>query len=381
MTRAPTDRARLSPLGEEILDAVADALVSVDADGTVLTINLAAEGILGVSRRSFVGCRLSDAFADDRLAALHHRAMSSGNTIHEAGVELPTRLGPPRRVNIVASPLIEDATTRTIGTVLTIQSAEGFAIHDDDERRRERLAQVGILASGLAHEIKNPLGGIKGAAQLLQREVRDLPSLAKHTEVIIKEANRVNDLIGQLLDFAKPKLTNIQGVNLNRLLNEILLLQAETPEGRRVALETEFDPSIPEVLGDTKTLTSAFLNLVRNALEASPFDGRLVVRTRVVTDYVLVGEAGTRRKVIRVDIEDDGPGIAREDLEKIFTPFYTTKHDGTGLGLAISHQIILDHHGRIELVPRRPRGTRAEVFLPSAPSESGANGKKKGRKA
>ncbi|MBZ0254075.1 MAG: PAS domain-containing sensor histidine kinase, partial [Candidatus Methylomirabilis sp.] len=216
--------------------------------------------------------------------------------------------------------------------------------------------------------IKNPLGGIKGAAQLLQRELKETEPLAKHTEVIIKEANRVNDLIRRLLDLAKPRTAKAEEVNVNRLLNEILMLQQQTSEGRRVHIASEFDPSLPTVTGDEEQLTSVFLNIVRNALEASPFHGRVLVRTRVVTDYVLVGERGVRRKVIRVDVEDDGPGVPPEEVEKLFTPFYTTKHGGTGLGLAISHQIVLDHRGRIEFHRLPMRGARVQIYLPSAPS-------------
>jgi len=177
----------------------------------------------------------------------------------------------------------------------------------------------------------------------------------------------VNALIRSLLDLAKPKATERAEVNVNRVLNEILTLQVQTPEGQKVKLVTEFDPSIPPVMGDEEQLTGVFLNIIRNALDVSPFRGKLRVRTRVVTDYILLSDAGSRRKVIRVDVEDDGPGISPDELEKIFTPFYTTKTGGTGLGLTLSNQVVLGHDGHIESRQRSPKGTRVEVFLPSAP--------------
>jgi len=222
---------------------------------------------------------------------------------------------------------------------------------------------LGTLAAGLAHEIKNPLGGIRGAAQLLKREFGQETSVATYTEIMIREADRVNQLIDQLLHLSHPGTLDLTGLNIHEILDSVILLEAQTvPEGK-VRVKKNYDPSIPPVYGDRNKLMQLFLNLVQNAYQAINGKGHLTITTRVETGFHIREQGKERKRFIWVDIEDDGPGIETEILPHIFSPFFTTKNNGTGLGLAICYRIVEEHGGLIRVENQTPKGSIFKVLL------------------
>jgi two-component system nitrogen regulation sensor histidine kinase GlnL len=231
-------------------------------------------------------------------------------------------------------------------------------------RQADRLSSLGALAAGLAHEIKNPLGGIKGAAQLLELEFPENEDLREYIRVMLKEVQRVNLIVEELLALASPGRLKQDKVNLHRVLSDIVLLQRRAADGLSITFGQYFDLSIPPILADEALLTQLFLNLIRNAMEAVGEGGVVKVTSRVLADYSMNQKGERRARMVAIDIADNGPGIAADVLEHLFTPFFTTKSKGTGLGLAICQKIVSEHRGMIKVDSEPSRGTVFTVMLP-----------------
>ena len=215
------------------------------------------------------------------------------------------------------------------------------------------------LVRGLAHEIKNPLGGLRGAAQLLERQ---LPSeeLKEFTQVIIGEADRLQNLLDRMLGPNTPP--NMRMINIHSVLERVrTLVEAENASLPGIELERDYDPSIPDVYGDAEQLIQVVLNLVRNAIQALGQEGRIVLRTRTQRQVTLGQKV--HRLVLRVDIVDNGPGIPEPLQNDIFYPMVTGRADGTGLGLPIA-QSVINHHGGLIECASRPGETVFTIYLP-----------------
>src|SRR6185503_19385008 len=229
-------------------------------------------------------------------------------------------------------------------------------------------AAAGRMAVGLAHEIRNPLGAIRGAVQLLGRELGPESSLQEYTRVLLSEVDRVNRIIEMLLDLAKPAPIRPVPLNLHQLLERIALLNEETARERRVTIVRRYDPSLPPIFGDEDRLVQVFHNLVRNAIEAMADGGLLTLATRVSLNQLFgkVDLGAGQRTMVEAQVMDEGAGIPAAQRARIFDPFFTTKERGLGLGLAICHQVLDQHHGAIQVDSVEGRGTTVTCFLPIA---------------
>jgi signal transduction histidine kinase len=225
-------------------------------------------------------------------------------------------------------------------------------------RRQERLASVGSLAAGIAHEIRNPLASLSGSIQMLREELH-LHTDSKHLmDIVLRETDRLNMIITEFLDYARPRPFGRERVDLDAILSETLALfrnGRECHDG--IAVRTEMHPGVA-VMGDAQRIRQVFWNLLINAAQA--IDGR-----GTITVSAAPGEKGLAEEVIIV-LADDGAGMPADDLKKIFDPFFTTKTNGTGLGLAIVYRIIEDHGGSISVTSRQGRGTSFTIRLPMA---------------
>ena len=223
---------------------------------------------------------------------------------------------------------------------------------EQELQRSSRLASLGHLTAGVAHEMRNPLGIIRGTAQLMAQEYRHIPGLAQDVGVILEQVDRQNRVIKELLDFARPAPPQMQIIDLNEVLESVLLFSRKFLQQKQVELVTRFEAGIPMVLADGEKIKQVFLDLLLNAAEAMPGGGKVTIET-----------AGVPGRVI-VTFRDTGSGISPADLPHLFDPFFTTKNEGTGLGLAISHQIMTMHGGTIEVLQGDP-GAIFRVILPS----------------
>lgn len=229
--------------------------------------------------------------------------------------------------------------------------------HAQRMERAEALANIGVLAAGLAHEIKNPLAGIAGAMQIL---IHDLPKGDPKREVfeeIAVQVRRIEKTVTDLLSFARPQPPEFALVDLSETLRAALFLVRQHSEAKQITFQEELAPALPPVRADPRQIQQVFLNLVLNAVQAMPTGGKVVVRTQSVK-----GAGG----LVQAEVEDTGPGIPDDVREHIFEPFFTTKHKGTGLGLAIVRRIVAEHGGEIEVASVLGHGTTFTVTLPEA---------------
>lgn len=347
---------------EQILSSLPDGLVFIQSDQTINYLNPTAEKMVGFSLSQTIGKTVSEIFsAIEQLPQFLKTTLETGRSFTIREDEFRNRFRESLIVEINLSP-IYNADGKPDGAILLLRDLSSLKKMEEEFRYNDRLAVMGNIASGLAHEIKNPLGGIKGAAQMILRELKQ-NDLKEYLEIIVKEANRVNELILQLLTFSRPKKIKYSSVNLNKLLDEVIQLEEQVSRTSKIKWIRAFDPSIPKIRGDENQLKQAFLNFIKNAEEAITKNGKIEIVTRFVTDYQLKTEKGGRARLVVVEIIDSGSGMDDKTLANLFAPFYTTKKGGTGLGLAISHRIISEHQGMVHVESIPKKGTTFRVFL------------------
>ena len=348
-----------------ILENIEDAVIALDQRGHIKLINPAAQDYAGLSEKQCLGNLFFERFShQETLCYLVRSALREGRSIsdHETIVlRMPgTRQRP---ISVTVSPIFNTAGEQR-GVVLIMRDLTQVRTLEEAIRRAERLSMIGTMAAGLAHEIKNPLGGIKGAAQLLQMELESNQELQEYTQLMIRETERVNRIIEELMDLSRPREAQHNKVNISQVLDEIVMLQKQSVANRGICFKLRLDPSIPPLSGDRDLLVRMLLNLVKNAAEAEPDEGEVVIESRIDSEYHL-NIPGTRpTPMVQIIISDNGPGIPKPQLDKIFTPFYTTKDGGTGLGLPICQKIISDHGGLLNFLNRPEGGTSVKISLP-----------------
>lgn len=355
----PLQRARLSAL----LDALRAGIVAVDAQGRVEMQNTAASRILGVSARGGLGRPFHATLGREHPAvSLLYEALEHGRELSLHACSVPSRLGGDALVVDLSAAPLGVADSGQDGAALTLHDrtiGHELEAHVDQRTRSEVFAH---LAEGIAHELRNPLGGIRGAADLLLARLPDA-DLQRYPELIRDEADRMRRLLDDLAELTQGGALCPRPANLHRVLDNLLDLQQQTDAFAGIDLRREYDPSIPELEIDPDRITQVFLNLVRNAAQAMAGKGQLTVRTRIEAAYHL-SEGARPLSIVRVDVEDTGPGIAAADLPHIFTPFFTQRSEGTGLGLAIAQHWTVRHGGRLRVTSEPGRGTRMRVLLP-----------------
>ena len=355
---------RLESYYANVVDSVGDGVIVLDNTGAVTLVNPAAEELAGVSRRQAKGALFSEIFkGEGPLIELVTKTVATGMSVADHENIVLKRNGKLTPVGASTSPLLSCDGER-IGTIVLLRDLTNVRELEEAVRQADRLSSLGALAAGLAHEIKNPLGGIKGAAQLLEMEFPENEELREYIRVMLKEVQRVNLIVEELLALASPGRLKLGKVNLHRILSDIVLLQRRAADGMEITFGQYFDLSIPPILADEALLTQLFLNLIRNAMEAVGMGGVVKVTSRVLADYSMTQKGERRARMVAIDIADNGPGIEADVLEHLFTPFFTTKSKGTGLGLAICQKIVSEHRGMIRVDSELDRGTVFTVMLP-----------------
>jgi two-component system nitrogen regulation sensor histidine kinase GlnL len=351
-----------------VLAGLPDAVIAIDSGLRVVFWNGAAEELTGRSARRVEGRLLKEVFpAGASLVSRLGETLATGESRSEAEGTLEKVEGRPIHVSIVTAPLFaRDGTVEA--AVAVVRDVSRIRQLEDEVRRGETLAAAGRMAVGVAHEIRNPLGAIRGAVQLLARELGDDSRLREYTDVLLKEVDRVNRIIEAMLDLGRPVQLRRTPLNLHQLLERVTLLQAESARTRAVSFVRRYDPSLPPILGDEDRLLQVFHNLVVNALDAMKSGGRLTLSTRVSLNplYGKIDVGGGQRTMVEVQVADEGPGISPAVLTRVFDPFFTTKDRGLGLGLAVCHRILDEHHGAIQVESTEGRGTVVTCFLPIA---------------
>jgi len=342
-------------LNQRIIEHLHTSVLLFDDELRLCYVNPAAEMLFAASARRIIGLTAAELLGNGSLVDAMANALESGHPFTER--ELPIAPGPGRRatVDLTAIPLSEPG--RPPELLVELNRVDRQLRISREETLLAQSQTTRVLVRGLAHEIKNPLGGLRGAAQLLERQLDD-PELKEYTGIIISEADRLQNLVNRML--GPNALPRRVPVNIHHTLERVRqLVRGELPPG--VHIQTDYDPSIPELEADEDQLIQAVLNLVRNALEAVGERGVITLRTRTLRQYTI---GLTRHKlVVRIDIIDDGPGVPTEMMEGIFLPMVTGRPDGTGLGLPIAQSLIAGHDGLIEC-ESQPGRTVFTVLLP-----------------
>jgi two-component system nitrogen regulation sensor histidine kinase GlnL len=347
-----------------VLDAVLAGIVVVDAEGSVDLANSAACRILEHSAEAARGRPVEALLGPEHaLAKLARAVLASGRSAVENDCRVERRFDSDLAVDVAVSPLFDGA-GRTNGAVIFMRDSTIQRSLQEVVAERETLSAFGSIAAGVAHEVKNPLGGIRGAAEILASRSSDAKALDA-AELIVREVDRIVSLLDDLMLFTHGEAVRFAPVNIHRVLDDVLDLLSMDPLSRRVAVERLYDPSIPEVLIDADRLTQVFLNLCRNALQAmEQAPGKLAITTRMLLDRHLTTPQGEHFPTLLVEVSDTGPGIPEDLLGKLATPFFTTRPGGTGLGLALSRHWVARHGGTLRIESQPGQGTRVRVKLP-----------------
>ncbi len=367
LRRAGVDLAVLRELHANIIENIGSGILTVGENGRLSSFNRAASLITGMTVAEALGQHLDDilpgasvyletpetepADADDTAAA-----WVADSQTWEAHVRLPS--GERRYLRHAVSTL-RDRFGVPVGKIIIFDDESKVRAMEEQMERDRHLAQVGKLAAAIVHEIRNPLAAISGSAQLLGTDEDVAEEDRRLTDIIVREADRLNGLVSNFLGLARNRPLEAGIVLVDECISETLdLLEQDGRQGLEIEREFTFRPGIR---ADRDRLRQVFWNLFNNAFEAMPEGGRL----RVITDRAPgLDERG--REILRIQIADTGDGIPASDVEQIFDPFYTRRSGGTGLGLAITRQIVSDHGGRISVSSTPGDGATFEILLPVA---------------
>ncbi len=342
---------------DKIFDNLLTAIVILDDHLNIILMNAAAESLLGVSEEHTYGKALKSYFADsDGTPYSVAEALRKGENFTKRRAAWQLHNGRVLTVDYTVTP---DKELNSV--VLEIQALDRLLRISRDEAWLSSQETTNNMVRSMAHEIKNPLGGIRGAAQLLAKELKD-NDLEEFTKIIIGETDRLRNLTDRMLGPTKP--IEHQSVNVHEVLEHVAsLLRLEAQD--KVTLRKDYDPSIPNLLGDHEQLIQALMNIVSNAFqvltENNVEDGLVTLKTRVKRRYTIGRK--THRLIAEVSVIDNGPGIPPEIVEDIFFPMITGRAKGTGLGLSISQNLITRHEGLIEC-SSVPGNTVFAIYLP-----------------
>lgn len=347
--------ANLRVIHERIIESIRSGLITTDLNGKIYTFNEAAAEITGFKAADMREKSITSLFGDIEFSVAEAlEANTGGDQPPRFEIDFITPEDYVVRLGYSISPLFSE-NGETTGLIITFQDLTDIRSMEENVRRKDRLAAVGRVAAGLAHEIRNPLGAMRGAIQVLQAQTPPESSQASLMEIILRESDRLNKIITNFLTYARPRVSNFSEIDVREAINDTLTLLKHSPDIKENhVLETELPDQPVMISADPTQLKQIFWNLARNAIGAMDESGTLTVILR---------ETSNGR--IRILFKDTGCGMSPEQVERLFEPFSDSTTGGTGLGLSIVYQIIRDHNGTINVRSLEGEGTIITVELPS----------------
>lgn len=330
-----------------VIESIPAGLLTLDAADTIVSANRKAEEILGKDFKDMHGITIGEVFRD---CPFDYSRMNSelldidSECVHPDGTIIPIRISVSRLL---------DQNEEAIGTVLILRDMSLLKNMELQLERSRRMAALGKMAAGIAHEIRNPLGTLKGFAQFFGAQAGENSESRRYADLMVSEVDRLNQTISALLQFARPREPQFETVDLDTLITKTVALMEAECEHHSIRLRWSCNTGI-EVIADPDLLLQVLLNLLKNSISATPPQGEIALTS--------IREG--REAVISV--HDTGKGMTQEEQERMFDPFFTTKKTGTGLGLTVSHQIIEEHNGRFEVISGPDCGTEIRIVLPSS---------------
>jgi two-component system nitrogen regulation sensor histidine kinase GlnL len=372
----------LTDLLRQTLESVNIGILVFDPAGRLVYVNPAGEELLQGSSQAFRGRHYRTVFrGNPGPVRVLRKAVGENTPVTAFDVEFrPAGIGravardgdAAFRVMIGAAPLSGEAGDPQ-GAVLSIQSSEILSVVGQEERAAMSAEEMQMLAYGIAHEIKNPLGGILGAAQWVLRGEGPEEDRREGVRLILREAQRIDGLVEKMLEMGRtpPPPRRFELLPMLRQAEQLLLSEARS-KGKEIVFEVRVDPSLPPVSGHPDTVYRALLNVMKNAVEAIAGAGTVRVAARMNVNYRLARGRGRKRSFLEIEIADSGTGMTEEELRKALLPFYTTKPKGTGLGLVMARQAVMQHGGKLEIRSARGTGTTVKISLPVDPGRKAA---------
>ena len=336
-----------------ILESFSGGLVITDSQGLIVAMNSEAENVLSLSGGGFVGKSVFTLFspAGENTAFLEiiHNLIEKNSTVSSKMVDYY----PPGKKSYslsVSTSTLQKSDGKASGYIINFRNLAKLKAFNQQMRRTDRLAAIGTFATGIAHEIRNPLGSIRGTAQLVGEKSQSDPKLAEYSQLIVKEVDRLDKVITEILDFAQPVGATAQSADLNQIVADAVLLarrkieskEEDTLDSRGIELIQQCSAQLPQCFIQRDRIVQALLNLILNAYEATEDGDTITVHT------ALENSPRTDRPLI-VSVSNTGSHIPRERIDKIFEPFYTTKKGGTGLGLPLAYQFVISNNGTIDV--------------------------------
>jgi PAS domain S-box-containing protein len=356
---------RLQLYTEKLLTTMSDGLLSVDREGNIAAMNPAACKILGIP-----GGTVKDSSASVLLEQAPNVLSYVEEVLRDlrggAQRELRISQGSEDQVILANSSLLMDTQGHALEVITNLHDITELKRLEARIRQTERLAALGTLAAGMAHEIRNPLSAIKTFVQLLPRKTGKPDFLEKFNRTVPRELERINRLIEDLLELSRTPKYHLAPLNLQPLLMETLEFFEAELQVNKIRCVTSLPPDLPPILADSDQLLKAFYNLFRNAIQAMPNGGQLTIDAHRETEGSLEQPMSSDQDGwVSITLADTGVGIPEETTKSIFNPFFTTKDRGTGLGLAITHKVVTEHGGHIEVVSRVGEGSSFVIHLPA----------------
>jgi PAS domain S-box-containing protein len=349
---------RSKTLMRNILDSIPTGVLTTDSHATLTSFNRAAERLLGLPYSAAVGRPIDDLkHVALELVAWAHSRLAGDRQTRETELVL-VRDGDQRVTLRVWASDLQDERGQPVGFVVLLRDVTEINRLELQLRRADKLAALGTLAAGVAHEVKNPLHALSLNLHLLSQELaapeRSDDEIAGYADILRAEIQRIHRIVENFLRFARPPVPETKPIDLNGTIERVLSLVAFEAVARGVVIQTQLDPTLDAIPADDAQLSQVFLNVAINALQAMQPGGTLAVRTRL--DGPFVGAV----------FKDTGEGIRPEHLPQLFDPYFTTRPTGVGLGLAIAHRIVEGHHGTIDVESELGVGTAVTIHLPCA---------------
>jgi|SoiMethySBSTD1v2_1073268.scaffolds.fasta_scaffold100834_2 signal transduction histidine kinase len=341
-------------------------LLAITRDGRVAVMNDIAYRVLGLSSRiRDVGLPFTEVLRDcPEVVRVLQQAFESDDLPNRAEMRL-RKTG--KAIGYTLSRIHDDNGT-LVGATLFFKDLTRVEQIEERERLRDRLAALGEMAAAIAHEVKNPLASIEVMAGVLKRQLSEQPESLETLNDIIKEAKMANAIVVEVLEFVRPIQLQVEHADLTDVIKDSITLAEGKMRRGAVTIELDLADDVPTLLADSHQLRQLFSNLLANAFEALGGEGHVEIRSALIPGEEEPASGEPQAPQVVVEVRDSGPGIAPDDLERIFSPFFTTKPQGTGLGLAIVRKVVDAHDGHIDAVSAPGRGATFRVTLPVVPS-------------
>ena len=348
---AKTSLTRIKAFSDNVVENMPIGLLAVDADGRIVSFNQTAESVLQLLSHEVLGKKAGEVLPQ-QLECLT-KELDTEKEVLEKEIDCPLEDGKKIPMEVSVS-LLEGDNGTFLGYIILFRDLTEIQDLKREVERSQRLASLGRLAAGIAHEIRNPLSSIKGFATYFKERYRDIPEDQKTADIMIQEVDRLNRVISQLLEFARPMAIQKKHTSIQTVIQHSLKMIAGQAHGKSIRINTSLSPEIKDVPIDPDRINQILLNLYLNSIEAMEDGGTLSVNLSPDAD----------RQGVKIAVSDTGVGISKKDLVHVFDPYFTTKQSGTGLGLAIVHKIMESHNGEVKVESDPGKGTTVTISLP-----------------